>query len=127
MVASALGSTKPQPVLPACSEAASAEQMPTAVAPISAQQALEQSASLTQPPVINCEASPAPTFFAPALLGVRARVAVATRLWVLGACAAPFECLMQDYEWKLLTSQDGSNGELHIEGLQCWSGRDWIT
>lgn len=80
MVAAAAGSTKPQPVLPACKEAASAEQMPTAVVPISAQQADWQSASATQPPVMNWEASPAPTFLAPALLGVRARVAVATRL-----------------------------------------------
>ena len=79
IVASALGSTKPQPSLPFWVEAASAEQIPSPEADISAQQADWQSASLTQPPVVNWEPSPAPTLLAPALLGARARAETATR------------------------------------------------
>lgn len=69
MVASALGSTKPQPCLPFCNEAASALQMPVAVSSISAQHADEQSASETHPPVMNWEPSPEPTLLAPASFG----------------------------------------------------------
>lgn len=78
IVAAALGSTKPQPSLPFWVEAASAEQIPSPEAEISAQQADWQSASLTQPPVMNWEPSPAPTLLAPALLGARAKAETAT-------------------------------------------------
>jgi hypothetical protein len=74
IVFAALGSTKPHPVFPFCLAAAAAEHTPTVGLP--AQQAELQSASLTHPPVINCWASPAPTFFAPALLGVTVANAV---------------------------------------------------
>ena len=43
-----------------------------------AQQALRQSASLTQPPVVNWLPAPLPTSRAPALLGARARAEAAT-------------------------------------------------
>lgn len=76
MVASALGSTKSQPFFPFWNCAASAEQTPTPLA--SAQQAELQSALLTHPPVMNCAPLPAPTFLAPALLGVMAIAARAT-------------------------------------------------
>ena len=77
-MAAALGSTKPHPVLPFCNAAASAEQIPTFVVPISAQQADEQSALDVHPPVMNCCPFAWPTFLAPALLGVSARVVAAT-------------------------------------------------
>lgn len=83
MVAAALGSTKPQPVLPAWLAAASALHTPAVGLP--AQQADWQSASLTQPPVMNCWPLPVPTFLAPALLGVTARAVAAT---VEGALSA---------------------------------------
>jgi hypothetical protein len=51
MVAAALGSWKPHPFLPFWKAAASAEQMP--MPERSAQQAELQSASETQPPVMN--------------------------------------------------------------------------
>lgn len=78
MVWAELGSTKPQPVLPFWVEAASALQIPWPLALISAQQAERQSASETQPPVVNCWALPLPTSLAPALLGARARAETAT-------------------------------------------------
>lgn len=79
MVAAELGSTKPQPCLPFCSEAASALQIPVALDPIWAQQAEEQSASETHPPVMNWDPSPEPTLLAPALLGLSwPRATVAT-------------------------------------------------
>jgi len=52
MVAAALGSTNPHPVLPACRAAASAEHTPTVGLP--AQQAELQSAFEVHPPVMNC-------------------------------------------------------------------------
>lgn len=64
-------STNPQPVFPACRAAASAEQTPTVGFP--AQQADEQSALLTQPPVMNWAPLAAPTFLEPAALGSTAR------------------------------------------------------
>lgn len=78
MVAAALGSTKPHPVLPFCVEAAAAEQIPTLVVPMSAQQADSQSASEIHPPVVNWSPLPLPTSLAPALLGARAREVTAT-------------------------------------------------
>ena len=78
IVAAALGSTKPHPVFPFCKEAASAEQIPTLVVPISAQQADSQSASEVHPPVVNCKPLPFPTSLAPALLGARASEVAAT-------------------------------------------------
>lgn len=80
MVASALGSTKPQPCLPFWVDAPSALQMPTPEVLIWAQQAERQSASDTQPPVVNCWPLPLPTSLAPALLGARARAETATIL-----------------------------------------------
>lgn len=68
MVCAALGSTNPQPSLPFCSAAASAEQTPRPWL-LLAQHWLLQSASLTQPPVVNCSPLPFPTFLAPALFG----------------------------------------------------------
>jgi hypothetical protein len=73
MVAAALGSTNPHPFLPFWNCAASAEHTPTPLA--SAQQPEAQSASLTHPPVMNCEPLPEPTLRAPALLGVICAVA----------------------------------------------------
>ena len=52
MVAAALGSTNPHPVLPACRAAASAEHTPTVGLP--AQQAEPQPAFEVHPPVMNC-------------------------------------------------------------------------
>jgi hypothetical protein len=75
MVVAELGSEKPQPCLPFWSAAASAEQTPWPE-PLLAQQAEPQSALLTHPPVMNCWPLPAPTFLAPALLGVTAARAV---------------------------------------------------
>lgn len=77
LVAALLASTNPQPVFPAWRAAASAEQTPTVGLP--AQQPEEQSALLTQPPVMNCAPLAAPTFLAPATLGVTARVERKTR------------------------------------------------
>ena len=76
MVAAALGSTKLQPLLPFWNWAASAEQTPTPLA--LAQHPDPQSALLTHPPVMNCAPLPAPTFLAPALLGVMATAVRAT-------------------------------------------------
>lgn len=73
MVAAALGSTKLQPFLPFWNWAASAEQTPTPLA--LAQHPDAQSALLTHPPVMNWAPLPAPTFLAPALLGVICAVA----------------------------------------------------
>ncbi len=78
MVLAELGSTKPQPSLPFWRAAATAEQTPRSWL-LLAQQAVSQSASLVQPPVMNCWALARPTFLAPALLGVTtARAETAT-------------------------------------------------
>lgn len=79
---SALGSWKPQPVLPFWNSAPIPEQMPAAtplkdVAP-PAQHPSWQSASLTHPPVVNCPPCPLPTLDAPAAFGVSAEAMVAT-------------------------------------------------
>jgi hypothetical protein len=115
MVASALGSTKPQPCLSFWRAAATAEQTP-APCELSAQQAAwPQSLSATQPPVMNCSLLPLPTLEAPALLGVtRARVVAATRSKahcqrVFGSLDLLRDCFC-DY---LLTGQHSSDGELH--------------
>ncbi len=73
-----LGSAKPQPSLPFWNWAPTAEQMPMPLPLISAQQVLRQSASATQPPVVNCWALPLPTSLAPELLGARAMTETAT-------------------------------------------------
>lgn len=89
--------------------AASAEQIPTPWPLISAQQAVEQSASLTQPPVINWLPSPDPTFFAPALLGVKAMAVTATARW--GQHKPPKSALLT----RELTSQNSNNEANHVE------------
>lgn len=76
MVAAALGSTNPHPVLPAWLAAAAAEHTPTVGLP--AQQAELQSASAVQPPVMNCWPLAWPTFFEPAAFGVTANAVNAT-------------------------------------------------
>lgn len=79
----AFGSLNPQPVFPFWLLAASALHTPSPVAATWEQQAEEQSASDTQPPVINCAPLPAPTFLAPALLGVRTAAAMVATAWML--------------------------------------------
>lgn len=76
MVADAFGSENPHPLFPFWNCAASALQTPTPEA--LAQQAELQSALETQPPVMNWEPLPDPTFLAPALLGVMAWERLAT-------------------------------------------------
>ena len=63
-----MGSLKPHPCLSFWRAAASAEQTPLPWL-LLAQQAEPQSALATQPPVMNCEPLPRPTFLAPARLG----------------------------------------------------------
>lgn len=70
MTCAAFGSLNPHPVFPFCSEAASAEHTPSPVDATWEQHAELQSASETQPPVMNCAPLPWPTLRAPALLGV---------------------------------------------------------
>lgn len=77
ITAAAFGSLNPHPVFPFCRLAASALHTPSPVAATWLQQAEEQSASDTQPPVMNCAPLPAPTFLAPALLGVTCAAAMA--------------------------------------------------
>lgn len=83
-----------------------AEQIPTPLR--SAQHADEQSESSMHPPVMNCEASPAPTFLAPASLGARANAVMATVFTSqceISSCDAG--------EWDELTSQD--DGECNAD------------
>lgn len=86
-VAALFGSTNPHPVFPFCKLAACALHTPFPELATLAQHAELQSAFDTHPPVMNCAPLPAPTFFAPALLGVtcaRERVeTVRLRLGVL--------------------------------------------
>lgn len=81
-MAVALGSLKPQPVLPFWLATTSAEPEQTPSVGFPAQHADEQSASVVQPPVINCWPFPVPTFLAPATLGVTVARATVTTMYL---------------------------------------------
>lgn len=122
MVSAELGSTKPQPVLPFWVEAASALQMPWPLALISAQQAERQSASETQPPVVNCWALPLPTSLAPALLGARASAEDTATIVVIMCCRIELEWvgvvinyLVGRYISKVLKWRKGYVGDFTME------------
>jgi hypothetical protein len=113
------GSLNPHPVLPFWLAAATPEQTPAPVDATLEQHALEQSASATQPPVMNCAPLPAPTFLAPALFGVTCAMEVAATMEELVMIQSSRRSRTKR------TRNEGGNSETHIDymvgdGLRFW-------